>query len=259
MCSIGFYADTAGSDWAVADQVELGYLRQYEPSYEEPDEKPDFTAPKADVRAIPQEGGSVEAVLMGADEEKGTADWHLIASPAEGYRFVKWVDGNEEEIVISTNPDYMTVLNEDRSFAAVFVKEETPKPDDTPDPDDKPKPDDTPNSDDMPNPDNTLKPEDTSKTDDTPKPDSTPNQDDKPKPDHTSKPGAIQKPGNTAGVGNKTKPGNSSNLQNKSAKAAKTGDETQTGIYLCLMTASGIAALGVFAKKGRKKDRNKGE
>ena len=154
---------------------------------------------------------------MGADEEKGTADWHLIASPAEGYRFVKWVDGNEEEIVISTNPDYMTVLNEDRSFAAVFVKEETPKPDDTPDPDDKPKP------------------------------------------DHTSKPGAIQKPGNTAGAGNKTKPGNSSNLQNKSAKAAKTGDETQTGIYLCLMTASGIAALGVFAKKGRKKDRNKGE
>ena len=259
VCSIGFYADTAGSDWAVADQVELGYLRQYEPSYEEPDEKPDFTAPKADVRAIPQEGGSVEAVLMGADEEKGTADWHLIASPAEGYRFVKWVDGNEEEIVISTNPDYMTVLNEDRSFAAVFVKEETPKPDDTPDPDDKPKPDDTPNSDDMPNPDDTLKPDDTSNPDDTPKPDSTPNQDDKPKPDHTSKPGAIQKPGNTAGAGNKTKPGNSSNLQNKSAKAAKTGDETQTGIYLCLMTASGIAALGVFAKKGRKKDRNKGE
>lgn len=233
VCSIGFYTDTAGSDWAVVDQIELGFLRQYAPSYEEPEEKPDFIAPKAEVSVKPKEGGNAEAVMTGMDEEKGTADWRLTASPAEGYRFVNWADGNEEDTVISTNPDYLTVLEQDQSFIAVFVKEETPKPDDTTKPDDIPKPGD------IPKPDDTTKPGDIPKPDDIPEPDNTPKPDDIPKPGNTPRPDAAQNSGNI-------------DEPHKSAKAVQTGDTAQTGVYLCLLLGAGMAAVGIIIRKRQK-------
>ena len=120
-CTIGFHTDTAGGDWAVVDPVELGYLDQYDMIIEEPE----FTAPIAEVSVNAEGTGTVTAELTAQDESAKTADWKLTAAPAEGYVFAGWYDKEDLDTLLCADVIYQVVLEKDRSFVAVFEREET--------------------------------------------------------------------------------------------------------------------------------------